>query len=127
MAHYNFPLRFLRMVNDAAAGGTPIMSLEKAVWRVTGELASWFGLDAGVLAPGKRADLVVLDPKHLDGTVDQASEAAIPEMGGLVRLVRRNDALVKAVVVNGKLVSEHGKMEAEVGRARGYGQVLRAG
>jgi N-acyl-D-aspartate/D-glutamate deacylase len=127
MAHYNFPLRLLRMVRDAEAAGTPIMTLERAIHRVTGELAGWFGLDAGVLTPGKRADLVVLDPAHLDGSVDAASEAPIPEMGGLVRLVRRNDALVRAVVVNGRVAAEHGSLAPQVGRERGFGQVLRAG
>lgn len=36
------------------------MSLERAVHRLTGEQAAWLGLDAGCLAVGKRADLVVL-------------------------------------------------------------------
>jgi len=127
MAHYNFPLRFLRLVQDAETQGRPLMSLERAVHRVTGELAEWFGLDAGVLAPGRRADLVVLDPAHLDARVDEPHEAPIPEFGGLVRLVRRNDELVRAVTVSGRVAVEDGQVGEAVGQEQGFGRVLRAG
>ena len=126
MAHYNFPLRLLRLVRDAEADGRPIMTLEHAIHRVTGELAEWFGLDAGVIAPGKRADLVVLDPANLDGRVDEAHEAPMPEFGGMVRLVRRNDDLVRAVAVNGRVAVRDGQIDDAVGKERGFGQVLRA-
>lgn len=126
MAHYNFPLRFLRLVREAEAAGRPLMPLARAVQRVTGELAEWFGLDAGVLQPGRRADLVVLDPESLDERVDEAHEAPMEAFGGLVRLVRRNDAAVRAVVVNGRVAVESGQVRPEVGRERGFGQVLRA-
>jgi N-acyl-D-aspartate/D-glutamate deacylase len=127
MAHYNFPLRLLWMVRRAEAEGRPFMSVERAIHRCTGELATWYGLDAGVLAPGRRADLVVLDPAHLDARVDEAHEAPIPEFGGLVRLVRRNPELVRAVAVNGRVAVASGEVLPEVGRTRGYGRVLRAG
>lgn len=126
MAHYNFPLRFLRMVQDAEAAGRPLMSISRAVHRVTGELGAWFGLDAGHLQVGGRADLVVLDPSMLDGRVDEAHEAPVPEFGGLVRLVRRNDEVVRAVLVNGKLAVRDGQVEPSVGTSQGFGQVLRA-
>ncbi len=35
------------------------MTLEHAVHRVTGELAEWYGVDAGHLRVGDRADVVV--------------------------------------------------------------------
>ena len=37
MAFYNLPLRFLKLVKQSHDRGTPVMSLEKAVWRMTGE------------------------------------------------------------------------------------------
>lgn len=126
MAHYNFPLRLLRLVRDAETAGRPIMSLGRAVHRVTGELGDWFNLDAGHLAPGRRADLVVIDPSALDARVDAPHEAPIPEFGGLVRMVRRNDETVRAVVVNGRVAVRDGQVLPEVGTERGFGQVLRA-
>ena len=38
MAFYNFGLRMLKQVRDAAAAGAPIMPIERAVHRLTGEL-----------------------------------------------------------------------------------------
>ena len=62
MAHYNFPLRLLKLVQDAEQRGEPFMTMGQAVYRVTGEIAEWFRIDAGVLAEGKRADLVIWSP-----------------------------------------------------------------
>jgi len=127
MAHYNFPLRLLNMVVKAEREGRPILSIERAIHRCTGELATWYGLDAGVLAPGRRADLVVIDPTALDDRVDQTHEAPIPEFGGLVRLVRRNPEVVRAVAVNGRVAVREGQVLDPVGKERGFGRVLRAG
>ena len=127
MAHYNFPLRLLKLVRDAELRGQPFMSMEKAVHRVTGEIAEWFRIDAGVLDVGKRADLVIVDPTKLDERLDQAHEAKMERFGGLQRLVRRNDETINAVLINGKLAVLHGKPTPELGEQRGFGQVLRAG
>ncbi len=126
MAHYNFPLRMLRLVKDAIDRGESFMTLERAVERLTGEIADWLGMDAGVLDEGKRADLVLVDPAGLDDSVDVAAEEAVPEYGGLVRLVRRNDKAVKAVFVNGRQAVRDGAPVPEVGKERGFGRVLRA-
>src|SRR2546423_3941124 len=75
MAHYNFPLRMLRVVREAEKRGEPLMTAERAVHRLTGEIADWLGLDAGTLAVGRRADLVVLDPERLSGKLDEIREA----------------------------------------------------
>ena len=126
MAHYNFPLRLLRLVKDAASEGRPFMTVERAVERLTSEIAGWLGLDAGVLEEGRRADVVVVDPAGVDSSVDEATEAEIPGFDGFRRLVRRNDRAVSAVLVNGKLAVENGAVRDEVGQQRGFGQVLRA-
>jgi N-acyl-D-aspartate/D-glutamate deacylase len=70
MAFYSFPLRMLRFVRDRARAGKPVMPIEKAVWRLSGEIADWLGVDAGHLRAGDRADLVVIDPEALDGRLD---------------------------------------------------------
>lgn len=126
MAHYNFPLRLLRLVREADKRGEPFMSVERAVHRLTGEIGSWFSMDAGVLAQGRRADLVVINPEGLDSKLDEVAEAPMKEFGGFVRLVRRNDAAVKAVLISGREAVQDGSPSPALGRERGFGRVLRA-
>jgi N-acyl-D-aspartate/D-glutamate deacylase len=96
MAFYSFPLRMLRYVRD-----TKTMSIEQAIWRLTGELADWLGIDAGHLKIGGRADLVVVDPTALDARLDAYHEARMEGFGNLTRMVNRSDGAVDAVLVNG--------------------------
>ena len=124
MAHYNFPLRLLRLVRDAEAAGRPMMTVGRAVQRLTSELADWLGLDAGTLAEGRRADVVVVDPSGLNDDLERAHEEEMPGFG-LKRLVRR-DRAVDAVLVNGRVAFRGGAFAADLGRERGYGRVLRA-
>lgn len=126
MAFYNFPLRMLKLVRDAELAGKPFMSLERAVWRLTGELAQWFGLDAGRLHVGARADIVVIDPGGLDRSLEDYHEAPIEEFGGVMRLVNRNDQAVDAVLVNGRIAWRHGRPDPRLGRETGFGQFLAA-
>jgi N-acyl-D-aspartate/D-glutamate deacylase len=126
MAFYNFPLRMLKFVRDAERRGQPVMPLERAVHRLTGELGDWFGVDAGFLREGGRADLVVVDPAHLDHELEEISEAPMPGFGDQRRLVRRNPKAVPAVLVNGRLAVTNGEVLPEVGRSRGFGRFLRA-
>ncbi len=126
MAFYNFPLRMLKFVRDAEARRKPVMPLEKAVWKLTGELGEWFEIDAGTLEEGKRADLVIVDPAQLDYRVEEMHEEAIPELGNYVRLVRRNPAAVPLVLVNGIVVAANGEVQPEIGKTVRAGQFLRA-
>ena len=126
MAFYNFALRFLKLVRDAEASGKPIMPIEKAVWRLTGELGEWFGVDAGLLTVGKRADIVVLDPQRLDDSLNQYHEAPMEAFGGLQRMVNRGSA-VNHVLINGRVAFSGESFAAELGQTRGFGQFLRAG
>ncbi|MEM7436161.1 MAG: amidohydrolase family protein [Myxococcota bacterium] len=126
MAFYNFPLRMLKFVKDSIDRGKPVMPLEHAVHKLTGELGDWYQIDAGVLEEGGRADLVVIDPEHLDYRVDEMHTTEIPELGNYERLVRRNPETVPAVLVNGTLVAECGEVLPEIGKTKGPGQFLRA-
>ena len=126
MAFYNFPLRMLKFVKDAADRGKPVMPVEKAVHKLTGELGNWFQIEAGTLEEGKRADLVIVDPAHLDYRVEEMHEEKIPELGNYVRLVRRNPDAVPTVVVNGTVVAKDGEVLPEVGDKVGPGRFLRA-
>jgi len=126
MAFYNFGLRFLRRVYDAERAGRPILSLEQAVHRMTGELADWYELDAGHLRVGDRADLFILDPAHLDDSLDEYAESPVEVFDNLPRMVNRNDAAVTAVFVGGEHVFGNGVASDVLGKRR-TGRFLRAG
>jgi N-acyl-D-aspartate/D-glutamate deacylase len=127
MAFYSFPLRMLRFVRDAERAGKPVMPIELAVRRLTGEIAEWLEVDAGHLRLGDRADLVVVDPGALDERLDAYHEAPMEGLDGLVRMVNRSDGVVSAVLVNGRVAFREGAFDATFGRERGYGQFLAAG
>ncbi|QLY34615.1 amidohydrolase family protein [Nocardia huaxiensis] len=125
MAFYNFGLRFLQRVHRAEQSGRPFLSLEQAVHRMTGELADWYGLDAGHLREGDRADLIVVDPAHLDDSLDAYAEEPIPVYDNLSRMVNRNDAAVSAVFIGGDRVFGDGE-PADILGTRRTGRFLRA-
>ncbi|QBS43393.1 amidohydrolase family protein [Nocardia sp. CS682] len=125
MAFYNFGLRFLRRVHDAERAGTPFLSLERAVHRLTGELADWYGIDAGHLRPGDRADLVIIDPAHLDDSLDAYAESPVAQYDNLSRMVNRNDGAVSAVFIGGKYVFGDGTAAPILGTDR-TGRFLRS-
>lgn len=119
MAYYNFPLRLLKRVRD---GAVPGMDVAWAVHRLTGEIADWLGIEAGHLSEGAPADLVVVDPAGLDAQVEDSTEAEMPGFPGLHRVVRRNDAAVRHVLVGGRSAWDG----TAAGPGIGGGRVLRA-
>ncbi len=127
MAFYNFPLRFLRRMRDAEEAGRTVLPLGRAVHRLTGELATWFGIDAGHLREGDRADFVIIDPRRLDDTVDAYNEAPAPFFDDLSRMVNRNDATVVATGIGGRVVFRLGAFVPGYGRDQQTGHYLRAG
>ncbi len=83
-----------------------IMSLEEAVYRMTGKTALMFDLhDRGFIAPGKAADITIFDPDTI------ASKARIPANnlpgGGLQ--VTRDAVGIDYVIVNGEALLEGGE------------------
>ncbi|MEU0541829.1 hypothetical protein [Nocardia sp. NPDC005978] len=126
MAFYNFGLRLLERVHRAEQAGTPFMTVEHAVHRLTGELADWYDLDAGHLRAGDRADVVIVDPARLDDSLAAYAESVVPEYDNLSRMVNRNDATVTAVLVNGEYVFGRGEKSPHLGERR-TGRFLRAG
>jgi N-acyl-D-aspartate/D-glutamate deacylase len=125
MAFYNMGLRLLRHVHDAAEAGREFMTIEQAVHRLTGELADWYRLDAGHLRIGDRADVAIIDPAHLDASLDAHAEETVEHYDDLPRMVNRNDATVTAVLVGGRTVFANGEATDLVGRQR-TGRFLRA-
>lgn len=125
MAFYNMGLRLLRHVLDAQQAGRAFLSVEQAVHRLTGELADWYRLDAGHLRVGDRADVVVIDPGHLDDTLDAYVEETFAAYGGMSRMVNRNDEAVTAVFISGRAVVLDGQPTSVLGTQR-TGSFLRA-
>lgn len=125
MAFYNLPLRMLQLVASSHDEGRKIMTIEEAVWRVTGDQADWFGIDAGYIKKGRRADIAIIDPSQLNQDLEAVHWADM-ENFGLQRLVNRNPGIVKFVLVNGKIAVEEDKFDPAIGRETGYGQFLTA-
>ncbi len=126
MAFYNYGLRLLRHVRDAERMGSPFMTIEQAVHRMTGELADWYQIDAGHLRLGDRADLVVIDPDHLDSQLDEYAEEPVEQYAGLPRMVNRNNDTVELVLIGGRTVVRHGQPTDVLGAQR-TGSFLRVG
>ncbi|QYJ03646.1 amidohydrolase family protein [Nocardioides panacisoli] len=126
MAFYNFGLRLLQHVLEAERDGEAFLTAEQAVHRLTGELADWYGLDAGHLRVGDRADLAIIDPVRLDGSLTAYAEAPVAQYGGLSRMVNRNDAAVPRVMVGGRTVWQDGEPAPALGTER-TGRFLRFG
>ena len=80
-------------VRDAERAGTPFLTIEQAIHRLSGELADWYQLDAGHLRVGDRADLSIIDPERLDGTLDEYAECPVEQYGGLSRMVNATTTL----------------------------------
>ncbi|MGD9619350.1 MAG: amidohydrolase family protein [Mycolicibacterium sp.] len=127
MAFYNYALRLLKRTRDADRSGRPFLTLQHAVHRLTAEVAEWFGIPAGTLREGDRADFVVIDPAGLNDSVDAYHEAEVPFYGGLSRMVNRNDDAVVATGIAGSIVFRNGTFRDGYGATVQSGRFLRAG
>ncbi len=127
MAFYNFHLCALKAARDAADSGEPCAPVERVVQRLTGDIAEWHEIDAGALAPGRRADIAIIDPEGLNDDLLAYHEAPMDFFGGHSRMVRRNDSAVTATIINGEVVYENGVFAEGFGRSRRHGSFLRCG
>jgi N-acyl-D-amino-acid deacylase len=74
-AYGTFPRVLGRYVRDRGA-----LTLEAAIQKMTSQAASAFGLvDVGLVRPGLRANLTVLDPRTVADTADYAEPVRFPE------------------------------------------------
>ena len=95
-------------VNGRSRG--PRLGLEHAISLQTSRTAATYGFtDRGVIAPGKRADLNVID---LDAMALHAPEMVFDLPAGGRRLIQRADGYV-ATLVAGQVTFEHGEPTGE--------------
>jgi len=91
----------------------PVLSLETAVHRLTGDPAAFYGLgDRGVLAPGRRADINLIDLDRLGLHYPDRVED-LP--GGAARLIQRSDGYVETMVLGQTVVADGELTDARPG------------
>jgi N-acyl-D-aspartate/D-glutamate deacylase len=78
-----------------------LLSLEEAVWKLTGHPAKVLGLNRGQLRVGAPADITVFDPDKIQDLVGERLPDELDE-----REVHRHPPGIRAVVVNGQVVLE---------------------
>jgi N-acyl-D-aspartate/D-glutamate deacylase len=82
-----------------------VMSLEDAVYRMTGKTALMHDLhDRGFIAAGKAADMTIFDPD----TIGPAPREPIYEFPGGEMHVRQGAVGIDYVIVNGEVLLDHG-------------------
>ena len=91
----------------------PRLSLETAVHRLTGDPAAFYGLgDRGVLQPGRRADVNLIDMENL-GLHHPERVEDLP--AGAARLIQRSEGYVETLVLGQTVVSEGELTDARPG------------
>ncbi len=121
MAFYNFPLQMIQVVKESIERGNPIMRMEKCIWRLTKELADWFGMERGFLAEGRIADIAILDPKKFDSVSGDVYSDVIEDFNNYKRLVNRNCGAVSQVIVKGEIIFDMGKFVRDYGKKKKFG------
>jgi N-acyl-D-aspartate/D-glutamate deacylase len=119
MAFYDCNLRTLQIAQQEG-----LEKVAHAVHRLTQEPAELFGVDAGVLKVGARADLAVIDPEALrrhDGAA--RTQYVFRESFGHKQLVNRPEGVVTHVMIAGTLAWLEGAYTEAFGRER-LGRVL---
>lgn len=82
------------------------MSLERAVHRMTGEVAELWGVrDRGTLATGQAADVVIFDP----ATIARGDEIFVSDFPGDTNRYVRHATGIDKVIVNGAIIVDRGE------------------
>ncbi|MBO1324294.1 amidohydrolase family protein [Acetobacter sp. TBRC 12305] len=115
----------LRMLKIAQAEGLRRVAL--AIHRLTQLPAQFFGLDAGRLHVGGRADLCVVDPNALRRwDPEKTCHFIHREEFGCRQVVNRPDGVVRHVMIGGHVAWDNAAYTPGFGR-RAFGRILKAG
>ncbi|MCV7199695.1 N-acyl-D-amino-acid deacylase family protein [Mycobacterium angelicum] len=127
LANYNFGMRALTLAKRAERSARPKITVGEMVRKLTSDLADWWGVEAGRIGVGSRADVVVINPDGLTDQVFETTEAPAPDAFGVDRVVNRNDDAVDAVLINGRVAYTRTSGYAEdLGQTKGFGSFLPA-
>ncbi|MES2488961.1 MAG: amidohydrolase family protein [Pseudomonadota bacterium] len=119
MAFYDGNLRTLKFAQEDG-----LQKVAQAVHRLTQEPARFFGIDAGEIRIGSRADLVQVDPVALQAYEPEACVEYVYREGfAHHQLVNRPKGVVTRTLINGKLAWDQGAYTPVFGRET-LGRVL---
>ena len=110
MAFFDSNLMSLKLAREQ---GEDVVA--KVVKRLTKDPADTFGLDAGSLAIGARADMVLINPGALDGwEPDQTRKLVYRDIFEHEQMVNRPEGIVSSVYISGEMAwdGERGATEA---------------
>ena len=123
MAFFDSNLMSLKLAKEQ---GEDVVA--KVVKRLTKDPADTFGLDAGSLAIGSRADMVLINPQAFDGwEPDQTRELVYREIFEHEQMVNRPVGIVDSVYISGELAWGGESGPGEALGAKPLGQYLLSG
>ena len=126
MAFHDGGLHLLKQ----AVNHPDILPIEQAIYRITKEAADFFGIDAGDISVGKRADLIIIDPSKLQTDLNtEPIEDFHPHFEGSYRLIKRSGKVVQHVFINGLEAYTNNGVVAfheDLGKKKIFGQLLRS-
>lgn len=123
MAFFDSNLMSLKLAKEQ---GEDVVA--KVVKRLTKDPADTFGLDAGSLAIGARADMVLINPEALDGwEPDQTRELVYRDIFEHEQMVNRPVGIVGSVYISGELAWDGESGAGEALGTKPLGQYLLSG
>ncbi len=114
MAFYDGNLRTLKIAQKDSTA-----RVAEAVKRLTRVPARLFGINAGTMEVGDRADLTVVDPealRHYDPEAGRRMQWR--DAFGMEQMINRSDGVVPAVIINGRLAWDGREYTPAFGRER---------
>jgi len=121
MAFYDCNLRALKLAQD---GGNKDVSY--MVKRLTRDVSNIFGIQAGTLQSGARADITIINPKSLAKYDGEANVQRIYRKEfAHEQLVNRSDDVVTATLIGGEIIWQNNHFSKTLNTKK-YGRVLTA-